>query len=335
MKTTKIVCSIGPVSQSAEMIEKLVGVGMSIARVNCSHGGDQNRINIETVKAVRKEKKLDIEIMLDTNGPDVRIGTFENVSVTLVKGNKFTLLAKECVGNEKQVFCGYEKLPMRVKKGEYILLGDGGIKLVIEEIKGDDIVCAIEEGGVLSDRKSLYVPNVDLGMPFMSDRDKQDVKMGLDTGCDSIAASFVGSVKDVKELRDFMKECGRVVPIYAKIESSEGIANLDEIMQNVEGVMVARGDLGVEYPLEKIPALQKLIIDVARKYNKFCIVATEMMETMKDNPRPTRAEVTDVANAVWQGADAVMLSAESAVGKHPILAVDFMRRITDEARRGL
>jgi len=332
MKKTKIVCSIGPASQSPEMLEKLYKVGMSVARINCSHGGDQNRVNIETVRKLRKDKNFDIEIMADTNGPDVRIGTFKNVSVTLVRGSQFILTAKECVGEESRVYCGYDKLPSVVKKGQTVLLGDGGIRLSIAEIKGDDVVCIIEDGGILSDRKSLYVPGVDLGMPFMSERDKQDVKMCIDAGCDSVAASFVGSVKDVEEMRAFMKECGRVVPIYAKIESSDGINNIDEIMQNVEGVMVARGDLGVEYPLEKIPALQKLIVDCARKYGKFCIVATEMMETMKDNIRPTRAEVTDIANAVWQGADAVMLSAESAVGKHPVLAVDFMRRICEEAQ---
>ncbi|MCL2755481.1 MAG: pyruvate kinase [Firmicutes bacterium] len=331
---TKIICTIGPASNTPEMIEKMVHAGMSITRVNCSHGNEDSiRAQIKSLKQIRVDKKLDFEIMLDTKGPDVRIGTFKDGQIELCQGDQFILTTTQCEGDNTRVFVNCETLPERVKPGQILLLNDGLIRATVTTVKGNDVVTKIEQGGVLSNRKTMFAPNCDLGLPFLSDADKADLRIGVEEGVDMIAASFVGSKKDVEQMQSFLVQCGKNIPIVAKIESSDGIANIDEILANVMGMMVARGDLGVEYPLEQIPGLQKFLVEKTLAAGKFAVVATEMMESMINKPRPTRAEVTDVANAVWQGAHAVMLSAESAVGKFPLDTVQFMKRIATEAEK--
>lgn len=329
---TKIVCTIGPSTESEEMIEKLASAGMNIARINCSHNSPaKTRDAILRLKKVREAKGLDFEIMLDTKGPDVRIGTFENGKVELKAGGSFILTTDECIGNESKVFVNCPLLPQKVSPGQVILLNDGLIKVVVTAIKGNSIVTQVEQGGVLSSKKTMFAPGCNLGLPFISVADELDLLAGLDAGIDSVAASFVGSRKDLLDLKAFMRANGGEVPIISKIESSGGIENLAEILDECAGVMVARGDLGVEYPIEQIPVLQKKVINAANKAGKFVIVATEMMESMITKPRPTRAETTDVANAVWDGANAVMLSAESATGAFPVETVTYMKKIAQIA----
>jgi len=331
---TEIVCTLGPATDSPEGIKKLYEAGMNIARVNCSHlNAEQARNIIERLKEVRQKEKLNYRIMLDTKGPDIRIGTFEGGNVTLENGQTFTFTTKECVGDNKRVYANYNRLPQVVEKGQAILLVDGMIRLTVKSTTDTDVVCVVDMGGVLSNRKSMFVPGCALGLPFLSDADKADLKVAAETGVDLIAASFVGTRQNLIDMTAWLKECGKAVPIISKVESVEGIQNIDEIVDESYGIMVARGDLGVEYPIEQVPALQRLIVEKCVAANKFCIVATEMLESMIDRPRPTRAEVTDVTNAVWQGAHAVMTSAETAVGKFPFLTIEYMRKIAMEAEK--
>jgi len=329
---TKIVCTIGPATDSEEGLKRLSALGMNIARVNCSHlTAEKAREVIEHLKRVRKDNGLNYQIMLDTKGPDIRIGTFEKGSVVLDEGQEFVFTTKQVEGSKKQVFMNYPRLPQVVTKGQVLLLVDGMIRMTVIETTETDVICMVDMGGVLGNKKSLFVPGCELGFTFLSEADKADLKVAVETGCDLIAASFVGSKQDLTDMKNWMKECGGEIPIISKIESVKGIERLDEIVKETWGVMVARGDLGVEYPIEEVPALQKLIISKCNKAKKFCIVATEMLESMIDRPRPTRAESTDIANAVWDGGDAVMLSAETAVGKYPFAAVEFMAKIAARA----
>jgi len=327
----KIVCTIGPAT--IDKIEELVKAGMTHARVNCSHGGAEgNRGTFEILKKVRKEKNLDFVIMLDTKGPDVRIGKFKDGGVDLDVGQTFTITTDDCIGTKDRVWVQCEPLPRVVKPGQVVLLSDGKIRAVVTAIKGNDVITKIELGGRLTDRKTLFAPNCDLGLPFMADYDKADLKLGKELGMEMVAASFVGSAKDIQEMKEFMRANGGEVPIIAKIESSDGIKNLEEILDACDGIMVARGDLGVEFPLS-FPFMQRKMLASAKNKGKFSIVATEMMESMITTPRPTRAEVTDITLAIWQGADATMLSAETAVGKFPVEAVQYMKKIQLEAAR--
>ena len=329
---TKIVCTIGPSVDSYEGIKKLVATGMNIARVNCSHlDAEKARKVITHLQDVRSKEKLDFMIMLDTKGPDIRIGLFENGSVDLIEGQTFTFTTKQIEGNKERVYVNYPRLPEVVKKGQDILLVDGMIRMVVTSTTDTDVLCKVELGGTLGGRKSMFVPGCELGLPFLSEPDKADLKVAAETKCDLIAASFVGSRKNLTDMKAWLKECGQEVPIISKIESVEAIGNLDEILDETDGVMVARGDLGVEYPIWELPALQKMIVEKCRERGIFCIMATEMLESMIERPRPTRAEATDIANAVWLGASAVMLSAETAVGKYPFLAVDYMKKIASYA----
>lgn len=337
---TKIVCTIGPASNTPDMIEALYNAGMRYARVNCSHGGMQNhKKTIEILKKVRSERNLDFKIMLDTKGPDIRIGRFNNYDekadkngyTDLVAGQEFTLTTKECLGDNTRVFVALPQLPKKVKPSQVLLLNDGMIKMTVKRIVGDDVICNVENSGRLLDRKTLFVPDCDLGMPFLADYDKFDLVEGHKHGAEYVAASFVNSIGDLEEMQQFMRDNNCVLPIISKIESSGGMKDLEKIIAGSEGIMVARGDLGVEYPVEKIPSLQKQIIEACNKAGKFVIVATEMMESMRENPRPTRAEVTDVYMAIKMGADAIMTSAETAAGKYPDLTVHYMARIAKEA----
>ncbi|MCL2846201.1 MAG: pyruvate kinase [Firmicutes bacterium] len=327
---TKIICTIGPASWSPERIEQLARTGMNVARVNCSHGTtEQNRDLIRRLKDVRTKKKLDFQIMLDTKGPDIRIGALKGGEVELVTGQELMLSNYECVGNCACVSVPYPtNFAQSMKVGQEILVDDARLKLVVTDVKGTNVITRVVIGGKLGQRKSLYIPDVDFKMPFLSELDKADLKMGTEETVDMVAASFVSHAREVVEMREFI---GKNTPIISKIESSLSIKNLDEIIAISDGIMVARGDLGVAYPLEQIPTLQKHIIRKCNAAGRFVIVATEMLESMTYKPRPTRAEVGDVANAVWDGATAVMTSGETARGEWPIECVDIMRRVVIEA----
>ena len=333
---TEIICTIGPATNKPEIIEKMAHAGMTYARVNCSHGGmtsESNKEIVEMLKRVRAEKNLNFKLMLDTKGPDARTKSLEGGFTDLDKGQEFTLTINECLGNNTRVFVNVATLPSVVKPNQKILLGDGMIKVIVKKTTPTDVICEVLAGGRLFDNKTLFAPDCDLGMPFLADYDKQDLLLGKQMGMDVVAASFVNSELDLIEMQTFMHEFNCELPIIAKIESSGGIRDIDKIIAGCDGIMVARGDLGIEYPLEKIPALQEMMIKKCNAAGKMVIVATEMMESMRRNPRPTRAEVTDVYTAIRQGADAVMTSSETAIGKYPVKTVLFMARISVEAKK--
>lgn len=309
---------------------------MSVARVNCSHGVlEANEATIETLKKVRKETGMPLAIMLDTKGPDIRIGQFESGSVVLSDGAKFTLTTKSCMGDINRVYVNYKKLPNVLQKGNTLLLNDGFIKLTVQETNDSEVICAVAVGGTLSNHKSLFAPNIELGLPFLSAADKADLLMGIKTGVDYIAASFTSSAKDVADMKKFLSSNGAEIPIIAKIESHGGINSIDEILKVADGIMTARGDLGVEYPIEQIPTMQKLLTRKAVQAGRLIITATEMLESMIEKPRPTRAETTDIANAVYDGTSCIMLSGETAVGKYPLQSVMYMKRIAEEAEKNI
>ena len=333
---TKIICTIGPACDSEKMIQQLIIAGMNVARVNCSHGGaEENEAKINLLKKVRKQMGVPLAIMLDTKGPDIRIGTFENGGVELAGGQAFTLTTKSCIGSKSRVFVNCKRLPKFVKPGQILLLNDGFIKMTVTKVAEPEIVCRVDTGGYLSNRKSLFVHGAKLDIPFLSNEDKTDLLMGVKTDVDYIAASFVSCAKDVIDMKKFIAKGGGDIPIIAKIESMEGVHNIDEILAVADGMMTARGDLGVEFPLEQIPTVQKYLTGKASGAGKFVITATEMLESMTEKPRPTRAETTDVANSVYDGTGAVMLSGETAVGKYPVQAVSYMKKITEEAEQNV
>jgi pyruvate kinase len=333
---TKIICTIGPASSSEEMIVQLISAGMSVARVNCSHGTiESNEATIRRLQKVRSEIGCSLAIMLDTKGPDIRIGHFDGGFTILQDGQKFTLTTKQCMGDNSRVYVEYKKFPHAMKRGQIILLNDGFLKAEVISADDTDVVCKILIGGKLSDRKSLYAPDADMGLPFLSTADKLDLDLAIRTNVDYIAASFVGTEGDVLEMKKYLHKHGMDIPILAKIESKQGVANIDEILETAEGIMTARGDLGVEYPIEQIPTIQKLLTKKAVAIGKLVITATEMLESMIEKPRPTRAETTDIANAVYDGTSCLMLSGETATGKYPIKAVEFMRKIAGEAEANI
>jgi len=338
---TKIVCTLGPSSNSEEKLREMIAAGMNVARVNCSHESTKQReILIRLIKKLRAELGVDLKIMLDTRGPEIRVGRFgdthektgQNGFVDLTDGQIFTFHTKPVVGDTKGVYVTYDRLPKVVKIGQEVLLNDGLIVMTVESVTADTVVARVKNAGRLSDRKTMFVPGCDLGLPFISPEDAEDIAMGCREGMDWIALSFVNSEKDLAEIKEFLKQNGREdVVLISKIESLMGVNNLDSILKNTDGVMVARGDLGVEFPYEKIPALQKDIIARTRNAKKIIIAATEMHESMIEKARPTRAETTDVANAIWDGSDYIMTSAETAVGKYPIQTVQSMLKIARDA----
>lgn len=336
---TKIICTIGPGTNNEETLKQLIKAGMSVARINCSHGGvEANEANIALVKKVREEMGVPLAVMLDTKGPDVRIGHFDPAvkkdgGVWLVEGQVFTLQTRPTVGFENRVFVDYKKLPKVVKPGQQIILNDGMIVMTVASVNEFEVICRVNIGGKLSDRKSVFVPGCNLGIPFISKADELDIIMACKMGVDWVAASFVNSANDVVALRKLIQKYGGDFPIISKIESRRGVENIDEILRVSDGIMVARGDLGVEYPIEQIPALQKTIIRKARRAGKLVVTATEMLESMIEKPRPTRAETTDVANSIYDGTSCVMLSGETAVGKYPVKAVEYMKRIAEETHK--
>ena len=331
MRRTKIVCTIGPASQSEETIAGLCRAGMNVARLNFSHNThEDHKARMDTIKKVRRELGLPIAIMLDTKGPEYRIKTFEGGRIHLSDGDRFTFTTDEILGNRERVSVSYAKLPEELSAGDTILLNNGLLTFLVERIEGSDIECRVICGGELSDRKSMSFPGKVMKQPYLSEQDKKDIKFGVENGIDYIACSFVSCKQDLIDVRDYMHELGAEgIELIAKIENQSGVDNIEEICQYCDGIMVARGDMGVEIPFEHLPAIQKKLITKCRLLGKRVITATEMLESMITNSRPTRAEISDIANAVYDGTSAIMLSGETAAGKYPIQAVETMAKIAE------
>ena len=326
MRKTKIICTLGPAVDDEEMIRKLILAGMNAARFNFSHGTHESHLaQLTKLKRVRDELGIPVAAIMDTKGPEIRIKTFKDGRIELKKDDTFTLTTAECEGDASRVSVTYANLHNEVAPGNHILVDDGLIDLLVQEIKGQEIVCVVENGGPLSNNKSINIPNVHILLPSLTEKDKEDLKFAVENDFDFIAASFVRKASDVEDIRAWLDECGgEKIRIISKIENREGVDNLEEIIQASDGVMVARGDLGVEIPAHEVPILQKKMIKATTMAGKPVITATQMLDSMIRNPRPTRAEVSDVANAVFDGTSCVMLSGETASGKYPIEAVEAM-----------
>lgn len=326
---TKIVCTIGPASESEESIRKLIKAGMNVARLNFSHGShkDHKRI-ISRIRVISKELGTPVSILQDLTGPKIRIGEIENGSINLVSGNEFILTNRNVDGTENEVSINYKDLPKQVKEGDTILLSDGSIELLVKEISNSDILTKIVIGGELTSKKGLNIPNRSLDISTFTAKDKKDLEFGIKNGIDIIALSFVKNAKDISKVRRFIRKRNSDIPIIAKIETHEALEEIDRIIEAVEGIMVARGDLGVEIPLEEVPIVQKELINKANYGGKTVITATQMLRSMVENPRPTRAEAADITNAILDGTDAIMLSEETAVGKYPSRSVEIMGKIS-------
>ena len=325
MKKTKVVCTMGPNTNDKELMRKLIRNGMDVARFNFSHGDHaEQKSRMDLLKELREEEHSNVAILLDTKGPEIRTGLLKDgKKIMLEAGKKFTLTTEEVAGDENIVSISYPGLINDVSRGKTILIDDG-------------LICEIINGGELGERKGVNVPNVPIRLPAITEKDKEDIKFGAEQGIDFIAASFVRNAECILEIRAYLKSLGApFIPIIAKVENSEGIDNIDEIIRAADGVMVARGDLGVEIPAEEVPYLQKMIIQKCNSHFKTVITATQMLDSMMRNPRPTRAEVTDVANAVYDGTDAVMLSGETAQGKYPVEALQMMVHIIENTEQHL
>lgn len=330
LKKTKIVCTIGPASESPEVLEQLVRNGMNVARLNFSHGSHEEHLEkIKTIKRLRRKLNVPLGLMLDTKGPEIRIGRFEEKEYFLKPDDIFTITTRDVIGNKDIVSVSYEGLPNDVEKGSIISIDDGLIQLEVMEIKdGTDIVCRVQNNGVISNNKGVNLPGRVTNLPAITPKDVDDIKFGIENGIDMIAASFIRKKEDIYDIRKVLEDHGgEDILILSKIESQEGVDNIDEIIEASDGIMVARGDLGVEIRTELIPLVQKEVIRKCNKAAKPVITATQMLDSMQRNPRPTRAETTDVANAIIDGTDCVMLSGETAAGKYPIEAVKTMRDI--------
>ncbi len=338
MKKTKVVCTMGPNTNDRELMRKLIQNGMDVARFNFSHGDhEEHKGRMDLLKQLREEEHANTAILLDTKGPEIRTGVLKDgKKVMLETGQTFILTTEQIEGDEKRVSISYEGLTEDVDAGKTILIDDGLIGLKVVSKKGKDIVCEVVNGGELGEKKGVNVPNVPVRLPAITEKDKEDIKFGVEQGIDFIAASFVRNAECVLEIRAYLKKLNApYIPIIAKIENAEGIRNIDEIIRAADGIMVARGDLGVEIPAEEVPYLQKMMIQKCNNNFKTVITATQMLDSMIRNPRPTRAEVTDVANAVYDGTDAVMLSGETAQGKYPLEALQMMVHIIENTEQHL
>lgn len=337
MRKTKIICTLGPATDEDEVLKRLMLEGMNAARFNFSHADHKShKHNFDRIVKLRDQLHLPIATILDTKGPEIRIGTFQNGKVNLVKGNTFTLTTERVEGTEERVSISYADLPKDIHVGGKVLLDDGLIELAVAHVTDTDIVCTVKNSGTISDRKGVNVPGTKLSMPFVSEKDREDIIFGIETGFDFIAASFTRSAKDILEIRKILEEYNcHTINIIAKIENREGVDNIDEILRVSDGVMVARGDMGVEIPLEEVPVLQKMLIKKAFHSGKQVITATQMLDSMMKNPRPTRAEATDVANAIYDGTSAIMLSGETAAGLYPVEALKTMVRIAVSAENDI
>ena len=337
MRKTKIICTIGPASGNEKIITAMCEAGMNVARLNFSHGTHEgHKEMMDLIKRVREKLNLPIAIMLDTKGPEYRIGTFENGKIELTDGDNFTFTTEDVIGNEKIVSVSYKRLTEDLNPGDRILLNNGLVIFKVESIEGSNVNCRVVTGGILSDRKSMNFPNKTLKQEYLGEQDKADLLFGIKNEIDFVAASFVSCEADIKAVRDFLDaNGGSDIDIIAKIENRAGVDNIDEICNIADGIMVARGDLGVEIPFMEVPTVQKYLIKKCRLLGKRVITATEMLESMIHNPRPTRAEISDVANAVYDGSSAVMLSGETAAGKYPVEALRNMAEIAEFTERGI
>lgn len=332
LRRTKIVCTLGPASESEEMLKELMLAGMNVARFNFSHGTHQEiREKFERVLKVRRELDLPVATMLDTKGPEIRLRDFEGGRAELLAGQQFVLTTEEIPGTAERAAISYKNLKNDIQEGMTLLINDGLVELTVEKIQGEEIVCRVIHGGTVSNHKGINVPGAVLSMPYISQADREDILFGIEMGYDLLAASFVRCKEDILELKKLISDNGGNMKIIAKIENMQGIRNLEEILDVSDGVMVARGDLGVEIPFEEVPMLQKKMIRKANEMGKITITATQMLESMIQNPRPTRAEAADIANAIFDGTSAIMLSGESAAGKYPIQAVKVMASIAMKA----
>lgn len=335
MRKTKIICTIGPASDNEETLGKMCMAGMNVARLNFSHGThEEHQAKIDLVKKVREDLKMPIAIMLDTKGPEYRIKTFKDHKVELKDGATFTLTTEDVEGDETQVSVNYDKLPQQLNIGDRVLVNNGLVILEVVEITEKNVICTVVTGGFLSDRKSMNFPNKIMEGPYLSEQDKSDLLFGIKNDVDFVAASFVSTGSDMKELRDFLdSNGGQEIEVIAKIENRAGVDNIEDICELASGIMIARGDLGVEIPFIEVPSVQKKLIKKCRLLGRRVITATEMLESMITNPRPTRAEISDVANAVYDESSAIMLSGESAAGKYPVEAVMTMAEVAEFTER--
>lgn len=336
-RKTKIICTLGPATDDPKVLRELMLGGMNTARLNFSHGSyEEHKRRIDAVKAMRDELGLPIALLLDTKGPEIRTGDFENGKIILEKGQRFTLTPKEMPGTQEMTHITYPGLSRDVEKGTRILIDDGLIEMAVTQIKGGNVICEVLNGGLVSNRKSINVPDVNLTMDYMSEKDVADIRFGVEQGVDFIAASFVRSAYDVLEIKRVLEQCGaETIQVIAKIENRQGVNNADHIIKTCEGIMVARGDMGVEIPFEELPSVQKELIEKCYRSGRRVITATQMLESMTHNPRPTRAETSDVANAVYDGTSAVMLSGETAVGEYPVRALKTMAQICVKAEEDI
>lgn len=336
MRKTKIICTIGPASESEERLRELMLAGMNVARFNFSHGShEEHKAKFDRVIKVSSELKLPVATLLDTKGPEIRLKDIEGGKTELVSGQKFILTTEEILGNNEKVTITYKGLKDDINVGTTILIDDGLIEMVVDEINETDIICSVVNGGPISNHKGVNIPGAALSMPYISDMDRSDIMFGCDMDFDFLAASFVRCKEDILEVRKIIEEHGSHMKIIAKIENMQGIRNLDEILEAADGIMVARGDMGVEIPMEEVPIVQKQMIKKAEALGKHVITATQMLESMIKNPRPTRAEATDIANAIYDGTTAIMLSGESAAGLYPVEAVKTMAKIAERTEEDI
>lgn len=337
MRKTKIICTMGPATDNIEVLRAMARAGMNVARFNFSHGShEEHKQRMDRVKAVREEYNLPIALLLDTKGPEIRTGDMQDGKIFLKKGEQIRLTPRACLGTPSKISITYPDLYQDVQAGTSILIDDGLIELRVEQTQEQDILCRVLNDGAVSNHKGINVPDVHLSIPYLSDKDKSDIQFGIEQGVDFIAASFVRTADDVQQLRRLLDENGGAhINIIAKIENQQGVENIDGIVSLADGVMIARGDMGVEIPAEDVPPIQKMLIKKVTSAGKQVITATQMLDSMMKNPRPTRAEVTDVANAIYDGTGAIMLSGETAAGLYPVEAVTMMARIAERTENDI
>ncbi|MDY4254705.1 MAG: pyruvate kinase [Oscillospiraceae bacterium] len=337
MRKTKIVCTIGPASSSENTLREMCLAGMNVARLNFSHGTHEAHLKtLNLIKKVRSDLGLPIAVLLDTKGPEYRIGVFENGKAELKEGDEFTFTSDDIIGDKKRVSVSYKNLPSELKPGDTVLLNNGLLIFKVEKTTETDVICRVESGGILSDRKSMSFPGKVLKQVYLSEQDKSDILFGIENGVDFIACSFVSCRQDLIDVKNFMRKHNCTdIELIAKIENRSGVDNIKDICEECSGIMIGRGDMGVEIPFEELPAIQKKIITTCRLLGKRVITATEMLESMITNPRPTRAEISDVANAVYDGTSATMLSGETAMGHDPVLTVQTMASIAEYTEKSI
>lgn len=337
MRKTKIICTLGPAVDDEQTMLKLALSGMDVARLNFSHGSHEEHLKrVNLLKKVRKEINKPIALLLDTKGPEIRLGTFENGGVSLKANDRFILTTRECVGNQERAFITYANLPAVIKRGDRILIDDGLVEMVVEDFDDVDIVCRVMNCGMIKDKKSVNVPGVKLDMPYLAEKDVRDILFAIKHDFDYIAASFTRKAADIIDIRNLLEaNGGSDIQIIAKIENAEGLENIDEILMASDGIMVARGDMGVEIDFNELPRIQKLLIKKAISHGKKSITATQMLDSMISKPRPTRAEINDVANAIYDGTSALMLSGETSIGQYPVESVVTMARIAESTESAI